>query len=46
MKKVFLVIMLICATASYSLDWVKDDNGIPERVVVNEFIVLNNDLYA
>ena len=46
MKKVFFALLLICATTMYAQDWVKDGNGIPERVAVNEFIVLNNDLYA
>ena len=46
MKKVFVTIILLCATTMYAQDWVKDGNGIPDRVAVNEFIVLNNDLYA
>ena len=46
MKKVFVTIILLCATTMYAQDWVKDGNGIPDRVAINEFIVLNNDLYA
>ena len=46
MKKVFLTILVFCASCIYAQNWVMDGNGIPERVAINEFIVLNNELYA
>ena len=46
MKQGFLTIMLFCATTMFAQKWVKYGNGIPERVAINEFITLNNELYA
>ena len=46
MKKGILILLLFVATTVFAQNWVKDGNGIPERVAINEFIVLNGDLYA
>lgn len=46
MKKCFIICFLFCVTSLYSQDWVKDGNGIPERVAINDFVILNNELYA
>ena len=45
MKKGVLVLLPFVATTVFGQNWVKDGNGIPERVAINEFIVLNDELY-
>ena len=46
MRKVLLFTAVFATISVFAQNWKKDGNGIPERVAVNEFIVLDNILYA